>query len=147
MRPLSVKRVFKSSSPQKRYCTVPTCFIRLTWFISLVETQRLLLVWEICSTSWQRLRSIDLVAWPVVICPNDEHCTPMSPVAHVASVPSAGSRVHPREGEESREEAGRKPIWPRRLEHTDSWSTGLVTQGCIPLCLGGKRGSLTAHLM
>ncbi len=72
-------------------------------------------------------------------------CTPMSPVAHVASVPSAGSRVHPREGEESREEVGRKPIWPRRLEHTDSWSTGLVTQGCIPLYLGGN-GGLWLHI-
>lgn len=43
-----------------------------------------------------------------------------------------GCRVHPREGEEGREEVGRKPIWPWRMEHSDSRSTGLVTQSCIP---------------
>lgn len=58
-------------------------------------------------------------------------------VSHLSFLfPSTGSRVHPREGEESREEVGRKSIWPRRLEHTDSWSTGLVTQGCIPFYPG-----------
>lgn len=115
-------------------------------------------MWDICSTSWQRLRTIDLVVRPMVMS-KIWICT------HFASVtcctchsyrmflfPSTGDRVHPREGEESREEVGRKSIWPRRLEHTDSWSTGLVTQGCIPFlpgvtCFGRERGSLTAHLM
>lgn len=45
----------------------------------------------------------------------------------------AGSgRIYSREGEEGREEVGRKPIWPWRMEHSDSRSTGLVTQSCIP---------------
>lgn len=50
-----------------------------------------------------------------------------------SSCPTAGGcRVHPREGEEGREEVGREPIWPWRMEHSDSRSTGLVTQSCIP---------------
>lgn len=43
-----------------------------------------------------------------------------------------GSRICSWEGEKGREEVGRKPIWPWRMEHSDSRNTGLVTQSCIP---------------
>lgn len=105
----------------------------------------------------QRLRSVNIAVRLMVIytskiwiCTHFFSCTCRS--YHTFLFPSTGGGVHPREGEESREEAGRKPVWPRRLEHTDSWSTGLVTQGCIPSypgwrVFGRERGSLTAHLM
>ncbi len=143
MRPLSVKRVFKSSSPQ--HCTVTTCLIRPTWFISLVETQRHALSVRDLQYFMTKIEKHWFSSLARGYMSKWWTCTPMSPVAHVASVPSAGSRVHPREGEESREEAEENPSDLDAWSITDSWSTGLVTQGCIPLYLGGN-GGLWLHI-
>lgn len=105
--------------------TVASCFrLCIFWYYARV-LQRLF---------WLNDDNNKINNWLAITCPFVNtmwdcwwcHCP--APLCRFAG----GCRVHSREGEEGREEVGRKPIWPWRMEHSDSRSTGLVTQSCIP---------------